>query len=72
VSGHIFARNPDGRVPTLELDDGTTIAESGAIFLYVGEGTRYLPENRLGRARVHQWMFFEQNRIEGDSLSPAF
>jgi hypothetical protein len=37
-----FARNPDGRVPTLELDDGTTIAESGAIMLYLVERTRYL------------------------------
>jgi glutathione S-transferase len=61
-----FARNPDGRVPTLELDDGTTIAESGAILLYLGEGTQYVPPDRLGRARVHQWMFFEQNRIEGE------
>ena len=61
-----LARNPDGRVPTLELDDGTTIAESGAILLYLGEGTRYVPDDLLGRARVHQWMFFEQNRIEGE------
>jgi glutathione S-transferase len=64
--GAHFARNPDGRVPTLELDDGTTIAESGAILLYLGEGTRYVPSDRLGRARVHQWLFFEQNRIEGE------
>ena len=61
-----LARNPDGRVPTLELDDGTAISESGAILLYLGEGTRYLPGDQLGRARVHQWMFFEQNRIEGE------
>jgi glutathione S-transferase len=64
--GAHFARNPDGRVPTLELDDGTTIAESGAILLYLGEGTQYVPPDRLGRARVHQWLFFEQNRIEGE------
>jgi glutathione S-transferase len=61
-----FARNPDGRVPALELDDGTTMAESGAILLYLGEGTQSVPPDRLGRARVHQWMFFEQNRIEGE------
>ena len=61
-----LARNPDGRVPTLELEDGTTIAESGAILLYLAEGTRYLPDDQVERAHVHQWMFFEQNRIEGE------
>ena len=59
-----MARNPDGRVPVLELDTGETIPESGAILLYLAEGTRLLPDDRLARARVHQWMFFEQNQIE--------
>jgi glutathione S-transferase len=59
-----MARNPDGRVPVLELDSGETIPESGAILLHVGEGTHLLPDDRLARARVHQWMFFEQNQIE--------
>jgi glutathione S-transferase len=59
-----LARNPDGRVPVLELDSGETIAESGAILLYLAEGTPYLPADRLERAHVHQWLFFEQNQIE--------
>jgi glutathione S-transferase len=59
-----MGRNPDGRVPVLELDDGTHIPESGAILLYLAEGTPYLPDERVARARVHQWMFFEQNQIE--------
>src|SRR5215217_1060891 len=59
-----MARNPDGRVPVLELDSGETIPESGAILLYIAEGTPLLPDDRLARARVHQWMFFEQNQIE--------
>jgi glutathione S-transferase len=61
-----FGRNPDGRIPVLELDDGQTIPESGAILTYLGAGTSYLPEDRLTRARVAQWMFFEQNRIEAE------
>ena len=61
-----FARNPDGRIPVLELDSGETIPESGAILLYLAEGTPLLPADRLARARVHQWMLFEQNRIESD------
>ncbi len=67
-----LARNPDGRVPTLELDDGTTIAESGAILLYLAEGTDYLPDDPVERAHVHQWMFFEQNRIEGELAYARF
>ena len=57
-------RNPAGRVPVLELDDGTFIAESGAILLFLSEGSEYLPDDRLERARVWQWLFFEQNQIE--------
>ena len=52
--------NPDLRVPTLVLDDGRPIAESGAILWYFGEGTRFVPEERYDRAKVLQWMFFEQ------------
>ena len=61
-----FARNPDGRIPVLELDDGRFLAESGAILLYLGEGTPYLPDDSLERARVHAWMFFEQNQVEAN------
>ena len=67
-----FARNPDGRVPVLELDDGTTIPESGAILLYLAEGTPLLPADRLARARVHAWMFFEQNQVEASIASARF
>lgn len=52
--------NPDGKVPVLELDDGTLLAESGAILFYLAEDTSYLPGDKLGRAQVLRWMFFEQ------------
>jgi glutathione S-transferase len=52
--------NPDGKVPVLELEDGTMLPESGAILLYLAEGTPYLPEEKLQRAHVLRWMFFEQ------------
>jgi glutathione S-transferase len=67
-----FARNPDGRVPVLELDDGATIPESGAILLHLAEDTRYLPADRLARARVQAWMFFEQNQVECTIASARF
>jgi glutathione S-transferase len=52
--------NPALRVPTLVLDDGKALGESGAILWYFGEGTRFVPEDRYERAQVLQWMFFEQ------------
>jgi glutathione S-transferase len=52
--------NPALRVPTLVLDDGRPLAESGAILFYFAEGTPFLPEHRFGRAQVLQWLFFEQ------------
>jgi glutathione S-transferase len=55
-----LARNPNGQVPTLELEVGQFLPESGAILFYLAEGTPLLPSDRLARARVLQWMFFEQ------------
>ena len=52
--------NPDGKVPVLELDDGTMLAESGAILLYLAEDTPFLPSGKVERAQVFRLMFFEQ------------
>jgi glutathione S-transferase len=52
--------NPALRVPTLVLDDGRPLAESGAILWYFGEDSAFVPEDRYERAQVLQWMFFEQ------------
>ena len=52
--------NPALRVPTLVLDDGRALGESGAILWYFGEGTRFVPDDPYERAQVLQWMFFEQ------------
>jgi glutathione S-transferase len=52
--------NPGLRVPTLVLDDGRPLAESGAILWYFADGTEYLPDDSFERGKVLQWMFFEQ------------
>jgi glutathione S-transferase len=52
--------NPALRVPTLVLDDGRSLGESGAISWFFGEGTRFVPDDPYQRAQVLQWMFFEQ------------
>ena len=55
-----LAKNPNGRIPTLELDDGSYLPESNAIIFYLADATALLPSDRLARAQVLQWMFFEQ------------
>src|SRR5664279_1559020 len=62
--GLIGDLNPALRVPTLVLDDGRALAESGAILYHFAEGTAYLPADGYERAQVLQWMFFEQYDIE--------
>ena len=55
-----LSKNPNGRVPLLELDDGRCLPESGAILWYLSEGTALHPADKWGRAEALQWMFFEQ------------
>jgi glutathione S-transferase len=55
-----LAMNPNGKVPVLEIEPGTWLGESNAILCYLAEGTPYLPEDRLARARAFEWLFFEQ------------
>lgn len=52
--------NPNGKVPVLQIDASTFLSESNAILHYLAEGTPLLPTERLERARVLEWMCFEQ------------
>src|SRR5215469_13090924 len=53
-------RNPVGKIPVVELEDGTVLIESGAILAHFAEGTSWLPRPGLARTRVFEWLFFEQ------------
>jgi glutathione S-transferase len=64
--------NPGLRVPTLVLDDGRALGESGAILWYFGDGSRYVPTDPFDRAKVLQWMFFEQYSHEPYVAVPRF
>ena len=56
--------NPTGTVPAIELEDGRVLAESNPILFHLAEGTPYLPDDAFARAKVLQWLSFEQERIE--------
>ncbi len=64
--------NPGLRVPTLVLDDGRALAESDAILYYFADGTQYLSEDKFERAKVLQWMFFEQYSHEPHIATARF
>jgi glutathione S-transferase len=67
-----LAKNPNGRVPALELEDGTVLAESNAILCYLADGTPYWPSERRMRAQVLQWLFFEQYSHEPYVATPRY
>ena len=55
-----LARNPIGKVPLLEIGPDRFLAESNAMLCYLAQGTPLLPEDRYARAKVLEWLFFEQ------------
>lgn len=55
-----LVRNPNGRVPMIELDDGRVMVESNAILCWLADGTPYLEGDAWQRAQTLSWMFFEQ------------
>jgi glutathione S-transferase len=71
-TSEFLAKNPNGRIPTLQLADGTFLAESNAILWYLAEGSPFIPAERLQRAQVLQWMFFEQYSHEPYVATPRF
>ncbi len=67
-----LAKNPNGKIPALELVDGTVLAESNAILCYLADGTPLLPAERLARAQALQWLFFEQYSHEPYVATPRY
>lgn len=55
-----LAKNPNGRIPVLEIEPGKVLSESNAILFYLSEDTAFLPSDTWERSQVLQWLFFEQ------------
>jgi len=65
-------KNPNGRIPVLELDDGRHLAESNAILYFLAKATVYWPNDIFAQAQVMQWLFFEQYSHEPNIATPRF
>ncbi len=59
-TAEMLAKNPAGQVPFVELDDGSILSQSNAIIQYLADGSDLVPANRLGCAKMNEWMFWEQ------------
>ena len=59
-TAEFLAMNPAGQVPTVILDDGRPLAQSNAIILHLAEGSDLIPGDAYARARMFEWLFWEQ------------
>lgn len=59
-SADFLARNPAGQVPAVVFEDGRVLAQSNAIIGYFAEGTAFIPADPYDRARMYEWLFWEQ------------
>ncbi len=53
-------KNPNGKIPLLEMEDGRTMSESNAILNFLAEGSALIPRSSFDLAKMLQWQFFEQ------------
>lgn len=65
-------RNLNGRIPVLELDDGSYLPESNAILYFLSQDSEYWPDEWYAQAQVMQWLFFEQYSHEPNIATPRF
>lgn len=71
-TAEFLAKNPNGRIPLLELEDGSYLAESNAILYFLAQSTAFWPKSTFDQALVLQWMFFEQHSHEPNIATARF
>jgi glutathione S-transferase len=71
-TGDFLTKNPNGRIPLLEVPGKGFLPESHAIIAYLAEGTRLVPADPFERARMWQWMCFEQYNLEPNVATLRF
>ncbi|HEY9771568.1 MAG TPA: glutathione S-transferase family protein [Coleofasciculaceae cyanobacterium] len=67
-----LAKNPNGKIPLLEIASDTFISESNAILYHLSQGTKYFPKDKYQQTQIMQWLFFEQYSHEPNIATPRF
>ena len=67
-----LAKNPNGKIPLLEIAPDTFISESNAILYYLSQDTAYFPQDKYQQTQVMQWLFFEQFSHEPNIATPRY
>ncbi|HLB85838.1 MAG TPA: glutathione S-transferase family protein [Steroidobacteraceae bacterium] len=67
-----LAKNPNGRIPVLEIPGKGYLWESHAIISYLADGSALIPTDALDRARMWQWLCFEQYNLEPNVATVRF
>ena len=65
-------KNPNGKIPLLEIAPDKFLAESNAILYYLSQGTDFFPQDSYAQAHVMQWLFFEQYSHEPNIATPRY
>jgi glutathione S-transferase len=71
-TSEFLAKNPNGKIPLLEIDPDKFLSESNAILYYLSQETKYFPQDKYQQAQVMQWLFFEQYSHEPNIATPWF
>lgn len=67
-----LAKNPNGKIPLLEIAPNKFLAESNAILYYLSQGTDFFPQDSYVQAQIMQWLFFEQYSHEPNIATPRY
>ena len=71
-TSEFLQKNPNGKIPLLEITPNKFLAESNAILYYLSQGTDFLPSDSYAQAQVMQWLFFEQYSHEPNIATPRY
>jgi glutathione S-transferase len=71
-TAEFLQKNPNGKIPVLEIARDRFISESNAILYFLSQGTEYFPEDKYQQTQVMQWLFFEQYSHEPNIATPRF
>ena len=67
-----LAKNPNGKIPLLEIASNKFLSESNAILYYLSQETAYFTQDKYQQGQIMQWLFFEQYSHEPNIATPRY